>query len=305
MFSIRRVLFPVDFSHQCRSAAPYVADLANRFQAQLHLLHVIEDSDHLEARLRARAGDLAAFAARMPGGAFHPQTVTYGEPARTITRYSEGHDINAIAMPTRGNGTLRRWILGSVTENVLRHASCAVWTESATGHAHLRWSPILCAVDLERGSEQLISYSAALADQFHANLIVVHAVPVVGVNSLWHVSDLPPALSESEAKRKLEELLHGLRIPAELVVATGDVEDVVGSTAERTNARLLAVGRGNSRVKSGALGVHTYELVRTSRCPVVSFPRELSSAISFWTEWQQNEPTPEDLHQDLVSGSAA
>jgi nucleotide-binding universal stress UspA family protein len=287
MFSMQKILFPVDFSRANRAMLPYVADLAHRFRAELQFLHVIEDSQDLEKLGPQRAGELAAFAARIPGGIYRPQIVASGCPAEIITHYAEANAVDTIAMPTSGKGTLRRWMLGSVTETVLRKTSCAVWTESATGYPHHRWSPVLCAVDLEPGSEQVVSYASALAEQFHANLIVLHVVPALGEGSLWHPSDLPPALSESGAKHKLEDLLRELDLSAESVAETGRVEPVVGRVAERVRAQLLVIGRKNHGRPDGSLGAHTYELVRSAPCPVVSCPRRAKSTSCFWTEWQQ------------------
>ncbi|MFM7162881.1 MAG: universal stress protein, partial [Planctomycetaceae bacterium] len=43
MLALRNILVPVDFSPPCARATEYARQLANQFQAQLHLLHVIED----------------------------------------------------------------------------------------------------------------------------------------------------------------------------------------------------------------------------------------------------------------------
>jgi nucleotide-binding universal stress UspA family protein len=305
MFSFQKILFPVDFSDHCQAIAPYIVDLANRFRAKLDLLHVVENGQNAKRLRWQREADLAAFAARIAGGRYLSQTVAYGQPAQTIVRHAQTHDSNIIAMPTRGNGSLRRWLLGSVTESVLRHAACAVWTESATGHPHTRWSPILCAVDLESGSDQVLSYASALAETFHANLIVVHAVPPIAEGSLWHPSHLPPALSHSEAQRKLEELLQRLNIVAETLTETGPAEDAIGLVANRTRTELLVIGRGARGRAEGSVGTHTYELVRTAPCPVVSCPRPRLSTGCFWTEWQQEESTQEtDSSSHLIAGSA-
>jgi nucleotide-binding universal stress UspA family protein len=187
-----KILFPIDFSDQCQTGAPYMADIANRFQAKLHLLHVVEKGNKTASPWGRLSEDLNAFAALIPGGMHCSQTVSSGKPAQTIVRYAKSQGVDLIAMPTTGKGRLRRWVLGSTTENVLRQASCAVWTEAGSGHPHIRWSPVLCAIDLERGSERVLSYAASVAEQLHANLVVVHAIPPISEGLLMHPSDLPP-----------------------------------------------------------------------------------------------------------------
>ena len=295
MSSVKNILFPVDFSGAAEAALPYMADLANRFRATLNLLHVA--STVRDCKLVShRAAQLAAFAARVPEGAYFPQTMAYGKTAQGILRHAISQNVDLIAMPAEGNRSSPRSMLGSVTEDILRQVPCAVWTESHNGHPHIRWSPILCAVDLERESEHAVSYASALAGQLHASLIVVHAVPPNAASSRWHPFHLPPAASESEARRKLKELLHGLNISAECVAETGSVEDVIKLVAKRTQAELLVVGRGRHSEQQGSLGIHTCELVIGSPCPVVCCPRPAIAAGCFWTEWQQETS---ETHADL------
>ena len=104
MLFFRKILFPVDFSDHSRGTAPYIADLANRFRASLHLLHVVEGGWNTHKLWRQRELDLAGFAAHLPGGKYLPQSVAYGNPAQAIVRYAETHNIDVIAMPTSGNG---------------------------------------------------------------------------------------------------------------------------------------------------------------------------------------------------------
>jgi nucleotide-binding universal stress UspA family protein len=294
--SFRKVLFPVDFSEQCKTAAPYIADIANRFQASLHFLHVVEDSKDTSTLYSRRRDELIAFTASVPSARQCSQAVICGEPAQTITSCAEAVDL--IAMPASGKGTLRRRTLGSTTQNVLRQALCAVWTESGTGFPHVRWSPILCAIDLKDESEQVLSYASRLAEQLQAQLVVVHAIPPLSDTVLMHPSRLPPALSHAEAQRALERLLQGLDLPADPITEMASVVDAINRVATQTRAKLLVVGRGGDRGR--AVGNHLYELVTNAPCPVLTCPRRVESIHSFWTEWQQ-----ENLEQAANEAFAA
>jgi nucleotide-binding universal stress UspA family protein len=44
MFQIKKILFPVDFSEACLGASRYVEAFTGRFQAELTLLHVVDNS---------------------------------------------------------------------------------------------------------------------------------------------------------------------------------------------------------------------------------------------------------------------
>jgi len=283
--SFRKILFPIDFSDQCKTVAPYIADIANRFKAKLDLLHVIEVSKNTAMLCSRRRDELMTFTASVPGGMNCSQAVIYGNPAQSITYYAEGQTVDLIAMPTSGKGTLRRWTLGSTIQNVLRQASCAVWTESGTGLPHVRWSPILCAIDLNDESGQVLSCAASLAEQLQAHLVVVHAIPPLSEALLMHPSQLPPALSHAEAQRAMERLLQDLNLIADPITETAPVVDAISRVASQTRAKLLVIGRGGDRGR--AVGSHLYELVRNAPCPVLTCPSRAARADSFWTEWQQ------------------
>jgi len=281
MFRFRKILFPVDFSDRCTAMLPYVGDLADRLRADLDFLHVLEESGAPGKLWRQREIDLAAFAAQIPKGLNCPQMVAYGTPAQTVARYARNRAVDIVALPSND-----RWAPDSVARDVLRQVSCAVWTGSVAGHPHMRWSPIVCAVDLQQGSEQVVSYASALAETFHASLVVVHAVSDIAEDSWRRSSRWPAVSSRKGGQRKLERLLQDLNVSAEPVVQTGSVEEVVGFAAKQASAELLVVGRGMQGESS--LGAHTYELVRNSQCPVVACPRQPVRSECFWTEWQQD-----------------
>ena len=294
MLSVNKILFPVDFSERCQSAAPYVADLANRFRARLDLLHVVEGSPVEELR-RQSAAALAAFAGHIPHGMYCPQTVAHGDPADAIVRYAKTHGIDIIAMPA-GRRSSFSWPSASVTGKVLRHAPCAVWTGSSMGRPQANRSPVLCAVDLEAGSEHVLSYASTLARDFRSKLIVVHAVlaraiaahaaAATGGSPRGH-SHLSFASSGNDPQHKLDELLQGINISAEAMIETGTPGEAIRRAAERTGAALLVVGRGSRAGQ--ALSTDAHEFMRRTPCPVVFFPSQPAAPVCFWTEWQQEE----------------
>jgi nucleotide-binding universal stress UspA family protein len=282
----RKVLFPIDFSDQCEAVAPYIADLANRFEATLHLLHVIEDGQNSANRVSSVNENLIAIAESTLGRMHWSQRVISGTPAQTIVRYAESQGVDLITMPTSGKGGLRRWILGSTTENVLRQASCAVWTEGGLGHPHVRWSPVLCAIDLEPGSERVLSYAARVAEHLHANLVVVHAIPPMSEGLLMHPADLPYALSYTTAHSALERMSENLNLSVEPIIETATVVNAVSRVAARMRARLLVIGRGGHGTER--IGTHTYDFIANAPCPVLTYPSHQVSRQCFWTEWQQD-----------------
>lgn len=125
-FNVSQVLFPTDYSDVSRAAGHRAADLARRFNARLHVIHVVPPvtdpgpPESLPSALADLGSDLDAVTA-----------LVFGRPAREIVSYASRHGIDVIVMGTHGRTGVSRALLGSVAEAVVRRASCPVLTVPA------------------------------------------------------------------------------------------------------------------------------------------------------------------------------
>jgi len=132
-----RILVAYDTSDQSESAFRHAVELAARFQADLLVLAIARPSEpparvELEAELdRARQHYEEAFerlrAAAGRRSVSMRTAVEVGHPAEQILRVAETEHSGLIVMGRRGKTTLTRWMLGFVSERVLRYAHCPVW----------------------------------------------------------------------------------------------------------------------------------------------------------------------------------
>ena len=133
-----RILLPTDGSDASDRAVAQAVGLAEELGATLHVLFVVEDlpyspemmDDSVEARLREVGGD-ALERVREQAGAASVEIVTaleQGVPHETILAYADDEDCDLIVMGTHGRSGLDRYLLGSVTERVVRAADCPVLT---------------------------------------------------------------------------------------------------------------------------------------------------------------------------------
>jgi nucleotide-binding universal stress UspA family protein len=117
---IRRILVPVDGSDRSRAVVEAAREVARLFDAKATLLHVAEDSGNFFA------GDRVAEYLDGVVRAFEPVEATpirrRGDPAAEILEACASLPADLIAMSTHGRSGLSRWMLGSVTEKVLRSA---------------------------------------------------------------------------------------------------------------------------------------------------------------------------------------
>ena len=143
MLSIRRVLFPTDFSEPAEYAWPYALKFAKEFGAEVHLVHVVAppprlteayavnfDPERMVKSLTAEANasmDQQVEAAKSWGLLFRRE-VRVGVDFREIIDYATKQEIDLIVMATHGRTGLAHVLLGSVAEKVVRKAPCPVLT---------------------------------------------------------------------------------------------------------------------------------------------------------------------------------
>jgi len=137
------VLVPTDGSTGADRAFERALDLAETYDARLHVLHVVDVSgDAGEFRpvtvlddLRERGENLTADLADRAAESGHDDVrteVVDGVPHRAILSYVEDNDVDLVVMGTHGRTGLRRYLLGSVAEKVVRLSDVPVLTVRAS-----------------------------------------------------------------------------------------------------------------------------------------------------------------------------
>jgi nucleotide-binding universal stress UspA family protein len=149
-FAPKRILVTTDFSEASKKAIPYTAALARKFEASVTLLYVVpsqlpSELSHIgivleEKRIveEARAR-LPRFHEAELDPHLHVETlVLNGGPAHEICHTAETMQTDLIVMSTHGHTGLKHFVLGSVTENVVRHAPCPVLVVRERKHQFLK-----------------------------------------------------------------------------------------------------------------------------------------------------------------------
>jgi nucleotide-binding universal stress UspA family protein len=138
MILLHNILVATDFGPASDAALTYGRALARTFGAQLHLLHVMENSF-----LRASPADPHAHKASVRR-TLHDQVTpddkavvaldTSDNAAEAITEYAKSASIDLIVIGTNGRGAVGQLLVGSVAERVVRTAPCPVLTVKHPEH---------------------------------------------------------------------------------------------------------------------------------------------------------------------------
>lgn len=140
---LKKILWPTDFSSSAEKALPYVTSLTQQYNAEVHVLYVIEDIAHHEAwygefdqthieKLMEWADQSARHRLDqicekyLEGCPLYIKHVAVGDPAREILKMIEQEKIDMVVMASKGHKG--HFDFGSVTEKVLKNAPVPVTT---------------------------------------------------------------------------------------------------------------------------------------------------------------------------------
>ena len=138
-----RVLLATDGSPDAALAAQSAIELCERTGSELHVVHVGEYLPTFYAQTEEEPAQLRADAQRLleeqleriraAGGQAAQAHLLLGRPAEQIVNLSEEIGAGVVVVGSRGLSALRRAVLGSVSESVVRHAHCPVFVVRADG----------------------------------------------------------------------------------------------------------------------------------------------------------------------------
>ncbi len=194
MKKIEKILFPTDFSETSENAFRYVLMLADRFDAEVKLLHVIYpeaepmDFPVMVAQVTQKRVDVAkdvmkTFVDRGLTQVTTGQTlsrvptiesdVQVGIPVQHITKMAAEEEADLIVMGTKGEHNRLEQLFGSITTGTIRRAECPVWVIPENANfKNIR--NIAYATDLQENDLYHIWQATEILGKFKPFLRVVH-----------------------------------------------------------------------------------------------------------------------------------
>ena len=203
-------------------------------------------------------------------------------PGTAILDYIHENSIDLTVMGTHGRSSLATFFLGSVAEQVVRHARCPVLTVTEGRQSYLNnpdYKNILIAYDFSKNSKLAARRGKELARRFGAHLqalyIIQQEVPP-NYYGIWKnsiVRDLPQL--RKEVKESLMETIdNGESTDLEVEVGIGEAKahTEISEFARTHQVDLIVMGtHGRSGVDRMLLGSTAERVVRIAPCPVLTF----------------------------------
>jgi nucleotide-binding universal stress UspA family protein len=293
---LQRILCTTDFSEASNRSVVFGQLLAQEFGATLYVCHIIDlssvaiygefqvDPVGQQERIRVDAEDqLQQLLGSLP--VQWESIIEVGQPSEEIGRIVEEKQIDLVISATRGRTGLKRLILGSVTERLMRSLTCPLLVVRSKDPAppdpsaqSIPLGKILIGCDFSGDSRLAVEYGLSLAQEFEAELHLVHVIAPptypeflkTGASAAHGIQD--QVLSDL-LTQKLQDLVPGearnwCRLHTALL--EGPPYQELIDYADRQSMDMIVMGmRGHGLVRTLLLGSTTDRVVRHTPCPVL------------------------------------
>jgi len=297
--SLKNILFATDFSETSEAALPHATAISRHFGSTLHLAHVLSDTglllmtggvDYVSRGTLyedaiAEAKDKLSHIAEGFDAVPYRTYVRHGLVWKNLSEIVSQAGIDLIVLGTHGRTGLGKLLLGSVAEDILRHAPCPVLTvgprvsgrvrlpafrskEHDAAPFELDIRQIVFATNFAQNSALVAQTAISLAEEFRARLTLLHVMedytqlgthpgPIEG--GIRRLRDLVP----------LDATLHYL---PETMLEFGNAHERILKVALDREADLVVVGaRTNVEVGSTHLPWSTtHQVIAKAHCPVLT-----------------------------------
>ena len=310
MITIKHILCPVDFSACSHHALQHALQLAHWFESTLTVLYVYPPpaapppmlfgglpgplpSEPYPAltvspeRMREdMIAELTKFTATVDASGVQLRIdARTGSTVRGILEEAAAQHSDLIVMGTHGHGGFDRWMLGSVTEKILRKASCPVLTVpppvgEPTGDAVTMLKRILCPMDFSDSSLKALEYALSLAKEADAELLLMHVIEGLADVKHWQQPTNPCDRRISPTQRSRTPW-HGCArscprdastwcTPKELLLTGKPYQEILRVVRDE-DVHLIVMGvHGRNPFDLMFFGSTTNHVVRAATCPVLT-----------------------------------
>jgi nucleotide-binding universal stress UspA family protein len=298
MRQIQQILCPIDLSEISRHTVDHAILLARWYSARIIALHVsnpivipstdftvvgigtpivLSDEDFAEIQKQVTACFNGGARARVD------VLVDTGHPANCILERAKTLPADLIVLGTHGHGGFEHLVLGSVTEKVLRKATCPVMTvpPRARATSKLPFKRLLCPVDFSDSSLAALEFAFSLAQEGDAELTLLHVFE-------WEAGDEPLTnrpFNVPEYRREVErdfaarlqalvpDSVRSACRPTTRIAHGKPYREILGVATE-DGADLIVMGvQGRNALDLMLFGSTTNQVVRRATCPVVTLRR--------------------------------
>ena len=271
---LKKILLALDGSENAEKALPWVKQFAVFEKAQVVLARIIPPNGDRGTRWQER-DEAREYLLRLEkelnyAGIATKILIRRGTPAREIVDAALDQGCDLIVMTTRGGSPVKRWMMGGVTEQVMRLSPVPVlpvWSHlPRPRQGHIR--RLIVPLDGSKRAESGLWWAIRLAQVLHAKLVFLHVYP----NGGEHPRGWNGKVYEDLSRRmnRIADSLCKQGIKAEFRLQRGDAAERILNFADRDDL-ILTTTHGYGGVKRWMLGSVAEKLVHAGAVPVLVY----------------------------------
>jgi nucleotide-binding universal stress UspA family protein len=295
MLQLKKILFPTDFSRCANQALAHAVFLAEKYEAEIHVLHVVtlfndqpsiisNEITETESTIRKlediveKQLDKVVDAEGSDDMKIITATKREVSAAPAILEYASDNTIDLIVMGTHGRRGLGHLLLGSAAEEVVRLSVCPVFTirELKEPKPVIKVNNILVPVDFSNHSKNALAYASKIAQSYKAQLQVLHIIeetmhPAFSITGKSSIFDLIPGI-EDDCRKRTEKMVREVvseKVNPKIYVKGGRASsDIIKFAKENSTDLIVITTHGLTGLEHMLLGSVTEKVVRMAHCPV-------------------------------------
>ena len=290
-----RILVPLDGSAIAEKALPHARALGRTLEIPITLITVIETAAHfstkkayldtlIEGGVRNSEEYLKKISQTFSGAAVQYR-VEKGRAEDAIIINAAPDNGTLITMATHGRSGLHRWLLGSITEKVVRGANNAVLVvranEETSSEGEAAPGSIIVPLDGSTQAESVLLYVVELAKAFHAKVTLLRSYSLKQI--IFSFEQYHPDLDELKGELRWEAMSYLDEKVAELKsrglidvfcsVTEGDAaETIIEMGKGAPNTLIVMSPHSGSIIKHWVLGSVTEKVLRHANNSVLTIP---------------------------------
>jgi nucleotide-binding universal stress UspA family protein len=291
MRELRQVLCPTDFSEFSMRAYRYALSVAWHYKAKLIVQNIVELWRYASADFSSSATILGEFYDTLyreseeqlqqlvdtypQDGVQVERVVDQGMASESILALAEARKADLIVMGTHGRRGFDQLMLGSVTERVMRKASCPVLIVNKPSHDLIRsdeklgvihLSKILFCTDFSENSQRAFDHAMSLAAEYHTELTLLHVLED-SPNSAKIQQTVATAIERLDMLIPSAAPNMEIKIRSAVRIGKAYVQIIELASEAQIDLVIMAV-----RSRGAVFGSTTHRVIQFGPCPVLVIP---------------------------------
>ena len=285
----KKILSAIDFSTFTDTIFSYSVALCKKYDAKLFLIHVTTDLNRLlehnetaldvevlqKSNIRYAEERLQELAKDLP--IENEIIIRQGAPADIISRLASEQRSDLVITATHGKAGFKRFLLGSVTEKLIKTLHCPLLVLPPQEHDlipragfELKLKKILVGCDFSPDSKLAVDYGLSLAQEFQAELFLSHVIkPSLYIKEREGIDQLRNRL-ENELDTMVPEACRDW-CTAQTALLDGEPYIALMNFAKEQDIDMIVLGiRGHTLLEKLLVGSTTDRLIRHSPFPVLA-----------------------------------